>query len=135
MIEKPLNREETEQIFKREALCFGCIDAIPQYRVIELFGEHIAYFMEENMKYNGLLDIGRDYDGIGSGTEERPFLTCFTKEGFIKIVSEHNYSYSIAAHAESDAGRLADELSRKTIERIDRIDAEDAAREEAMAES
>lgn len=131
MIKEPLNREAAEQIFQQEAICFGCIDAIPQYRVIELFGEHIAYFMEKNMKQKGLLDIGRDCGLIGYGTEERPLLTYFVKEGFMKIVSEHNYLCVIAAHAESDAGRLADELRRKTIERIDREDAEDAAREEA----
>ena len=131
MMKEPLNREAAEQIFKQEAICFGGRDAIPQYRVIELFGEHIAYFMEENMGYHGLLELGRDYSGVGSGTEERPFLTFFMKEGFIKIVSEHNYLYYIAAHAESDAGRIADDLWRKRIERIEREDAEAAAREEA----
>ena len=37
MIKEPLSSAAAEQIFMQEAICFGDRDAIPLYRVVELF--------------------------------------------------------------------------------------------------
>ena len=131
MIKEPLNREAAEQIFEKEAICLGYRDAIPQYRIVEIFGETAGYFMELNMGHKKHLNWGTDYISIGGGNEDSPIIYYLYKEGFMKVVAQHNYSYSVEAHEKSEAGKFVDELWRQRSERIDREDAEAAAREEA----
>lgn len=131
MIKEPLSSAAAEQIFMQEAICFGDRDAIPLYRVVELFGESAGYYIERNMGFKKYLVGGRDYNSRGSGSEEAPIIDYFYKAGFMKVVTNHNYLHSVAAHAASDAGEFWDELCRQRSERIDREDAEAAAREEA----
>jgi hypothetical protein len=42
--DKVLNKEETVELFEKEAILFGTSDVIPFYRAIELFGEEAAGF-------------------------------------------------------------------------------------------
>ena len=128
MIKEPLSRAAAEQIFNQEAICFGDRDAIPLYRMVELFGEAAGYYIERNMGYEKYLVGGRDYNARGSGSAESPIIDYFYKEGFIKVVTNHNYLYS---HAESGAGKFWDELMKQRNKRIDREDADAAAKDEA----
>ena len=130
MIKEPLSRAAAEQIFNQEAICFGDRDAIPLYRMVELFGEAAGYYIERNMGYEKYLVGGRDYNARGSGSAESPIIDYFYKEGFIKVVTNHNYLYSVAAHAESGAGKFWDELMKQRNKRIDREDADVAAKDE-----
>lgn len=130
MIKEPLSRAAAEQIFNQEAICFGDRDAIPLYRMVELFGEAAGYYIERNMGYEKYLVSGRDYNARGSGSAESPIVDYFYKEGFIKVVTNHNYLYSVAAHEESDAGKFWDELMKQRNKRIDREDADAAAKDE-----
>lgn len=97
MIKEPLNREAAEQIFEKEAICLGYRDAIPQYRIVEIFGETAGYFMELNMGYKKHLDWGTDYISRGSGNEESQIIYYLYKEGFMKVVAQHNYCKRLIA--------------------------------------
>lgn len=103
MIKEPLSSAAAEQIFMQEAICFGNRDAIPLYRMVELFGESAGYYIERNMGFEKYLVGGRDYNSRGSGSEEAPIIDYFYKEGFMKVVTNHNYLYSVAAKAAREA--------------------------------
>lgn len=128
MMKEPLNREAAEQIFKQEAIFFGFADAIPEYKVIELFGERMADYVAQNIKW----DRQRMDIGIDSGTEEGVSVIRYLyQSGFLRVVSEHNRHLASMAHAGSESGKIVNAAHKREWERIEREDAEAAAREEA----
>lgn len=108
IIEKMLNSTEANELFENKAILLCGQNAIPYYRVVELFGETAAIFIESNQKYNGYLTGGLDYNSCGACTEERPLLSYLLKPGFLKVVSEHNYFIALQKHKESNGGQLID---------------------------
>lgn len=128
MIEAVLNKEAVEQLFAKEAYFLNGNDVIPEYRVVELFGTAAAAFIEEHTGKSGYLTGGRDYNGTGACSVERPFIRYFYKAGFEKIATNHNYLLTVAAHKASEGGKIADAV---WAERSRRLDAEDKASEKA----
>lgn len=124
MIKEMINRATAEELFNAEAFYFNGNDAIPEYRIYELFGESAAEFFDRVRGIEGFFIGGKDWNGTGACTEERPFLTYFYKAGFMKIVSEHNYLLSLQAHSASDGGIIADKYKNLRNERLEAADAE-----------
>lgn len=129
-----LSRQTAEDLFNREAVLFGESNAIPEYRIVEIFGEWAGAFFEERVKFEGYFDGGRDYNGWGNCSAERPVLHYLYRCGFFKIVSEHNYRLTLQAHRSSDAGKVVDALWQARRERMDAAEREeDRKREERKA--
>ena len=121
-IEKTLNKAEAEELFDNEAILLCGQNAIPYYRVVELFGEMAAKFIEDNQRYDGYLKGGLDYNACGACTKESPMLSYLLKPGFLKVVSKHNYLISLQKHKESKGGQLIDLYFEERSRRIDEQD-------------
>ena len=129
-----LSRQAAEDLFNREAILFGERDAVPEYRIVEIFGEWAGAHFEKNVMHNGYFDDGRDYNGWGDCGAERPMLHHLYRCGFYKIVSEHNYRLTLQAHRSSDAGKVVDGLWQARHERMEAVERkEDRKREERKA--
>lgn len=132
MIQAVLNKEAVEQLFAKEAYFLNGSDVIPEYRVVELFGTAAAVYIEANTGTKGYLVGGRDYNGTGACSVERPFIRYFYKAGFEKIATNHNYLLTVEAHKTSEGGKIADAV---WAERSRRLDAEDKASEKKARKS
>ena len=134
MIDQTLNRQAAETIFEEEAILFGESNGIPEYRIVELFGEWASVFIEKHIHFKGYLEGGRDWNAWGDCGQERPSLRFFYRRGFLKIVSEHNYRLSVQAHRSSEAGKVVDHLWQLRSEGQEAAEAEeDRKREERKA--
>lgn len=125
MIEHTLNRRQADELFDREACLFGESNGIPEYRIVELFGEWAAAFIEGNIHYNGYLYGGEDWNGFGGSSAERPILRFLYREGLYKVVSEHNYILTLAGHRSSAAGRVVDAQWKRRHEELEAAEAEE----------
>ena len=90
-----LSRQAAEDLFDREAILFGERNAVPEYRIVEIFGEWAGAFFEKHVKFEGYFDCGREYSSWGDCGAERPMLHHLYRRGFFKIVSEHNYRLTL----------------------------------------
>lgn len=135
MITGFITREAAEELFKHEAFLFSTTsEGVAQYRMIELFGEPAVRLMQDNMKYQGYLVAGEDFNAIGAASEERPMLYYFHKRGFMKFVSEHNYLTAMQEHRTSDGGKRADEMwAERDRELAEREAEEERKRQERKA--
>lgn len=125
MINEVLNKDAAVELFEKEAILFGTSDVVPFYRAIELFGEEAAIFFDENIKWEGYLKGGEDWNAWGACTEKRPMTNYLYKAGFLKLVTEHNYMLVIKAHNESEGGHIFDRYWEEHRRRIDELDAEE----------
>ena len=130
MINQTLNRQAADTIFEEEAILFGEMNAIPEFRIVEIFGEWAGAFIEKHIHYNGYLEGGRDYNGWGDCGAERPMLNHLYRRGFFKIVSEHNYRLTLQAHRSSDAGKVVDALWQARRDRMDAAEREEERKRE-----
>lgn len=122
MIKKTLSKANAMEIFEREAVFFHGTDAIPEYRIIELFGAAAADYIVKNIHLNGYLIDGEDWNGCGACSREQPFIRYFYKTGYMKIVSEHNYTLTVRAHRGSEAGKMVDMLWKERDRKLDELD-------------
>lgn len=125
MIDKVLSKAAAIELFEKEAILFDTMDAVPLYRAIELFGEEAAAFFDENIKWKGYLRGGEDWNAWGMGTEKRQVMCYLYKNGFLKLVTEHNHQLAIKAHNESEGGRIFDKYWKERNRKIDELDAEE----------
>ena len=125
MINEVLNKAAAVELFEKEAILFGTSDVVPFYRAIELFGEEAAAFFDENIKWEGYLKGGEDWNAWGACTDKRPITNYLYKAGFLKLVTEHNYQLVIKAHSESEGGHIFDSYWEKRSRRIEEADAEE----------
>lgn len=125
-----LSRQAAEDLFNQEAILFGEMNAIPEFRIVEIFGEWAGAFIEKHIHYNGYLEGGRDYNGWGDCGSERPMLHHLYRHGFFKIVSEHNYRLTLQAHRSSDAGKVVDALWQARHDRMEAADREEERKRE-----
>lgn len=123
MIDKVLNKAEAIELFEKEAVLFGANDAIPFYRAAELFGEEAGVFFDRCVG-GEYFTPGCDYNSLGAGGSERPFVDYLYKAGFFKLVTEHNYWLILKAHEKSEGGRIIDRYKEEYGRRIDELDAE-----------
>lgn len=125
MIEGILNKSAAVELFDKEAILLCDHDVVPFYRAVELFGEEAAIFLDDNKDLNGYLKGGRDWNGMGACTEERPFIEYLYKAGFLKLVTEHNYLRVVQAHRESEGGHIIDRYAEERDRLLDARDEED----------
>ena len=124
MIEEMLSKAAAVELFEKEAILFGTSDAVPFYRAIELFGEEAARFFDENIRFEGYLEGGIDWNSWGACTDERPMRNYLYKAGFLKLVTEHNYLRVIKTHNESEGGHIFDRYWEERSRKLDEADAE-----------
>lgn len=122
MIKELLNKGQAEALFQKEAVMMGNSDAVPYFRMVELFGEPAARFMERSQRGDGYLAPGKDWNGAGACSAERPFMRYLYKPGFMKVVSEHNYLLTCEEHQNSEGGRLIDQIFHERSKRLDGSD-------------
>ena len=135
MITTPLSKEAAEQLFTEEAIVMSGTGAegIAQYRIVELFGEPAAAFMERNIKAEGYLIGGKDYNATGAASIDRPLIYYLYKAGFYKVVAEHNYLLSLQAHKASEGGSIVDALWRERELELERLEQEQEAKKAERA--
>ena len=117
---KTINKSEAMAIFEKEAVLLGSEDVIPFYKVIDIFGERAAIFIDDNMKQNGYLVGGADWNAMGACTKDRPLMNYLYKAGFLKLVSEYNYQIAIEEYKHSKGGALYDKYMEQRSQRLDR---------------
>ena len=132
MIEHTLNRQQADELFDREAILLGKCNGIPEYRIVELFGEWAATFIESNIHYNGYLNGGEDWNGWGDCSTEKPMLRFLYRAGLYKVVSEHNYNLMLAGHRSSAAGRVVDAQWQRRHEEMEAAEAEDERKRQEL---
>ena len=125
-----LSRQAAEDLFNQEAILFGEMNAIPEFRIVEIFGDWAGAFIEKHIHYKGYLEGGRDYNAWGDCGAERPMLHHLYRHGFLKIVSEHNYRLTLQAHRSSDAGKVVDSLWQARRDRMDAAEREEERKRE-----
>lgn len=123
IIRDTLNEAQTKELFEREAVFMFSHDVIPMYRTIELFGEYLAKWYDECIKYEGYLEGGKDWNAVGDVTNT-PIIDYFYYAGFKKIVSKHNENIMRERHFASEAGQLIEEVWAERCRRIEEADAE-----------
>lgn len=128
MIEGYLSKAKATELFEQECMVQYGDDAVPEYRIAELFGLDAARWIERHIHADGFLIPGRDWNASGSCEPGDPFLHYFYLSGFMKIVSEHNRRVHVAAHTSSEAGRAVDAIWEERSRLLDEKDAEEGAR-------
>lgn len=123
MIEGYLSKAKATELFEQECMVQHGYDAVPEYRIAELFGMEAARWIERNIHADGFLVSGRDWNASGSCEPGAPFLHHFYLSGFMKIVSEHNRRVHVAAHTSSEAGRAVDAIWEERSKRLEEKDA------------
>lgn len=116
-----MNQMQADQLFAAEAVFMYSCDAVPEYRVIELFGDDMARWLDSCCRYEGYMKGGRDYNVSGDCSETIRF---FYKAGFYKIVSKANHARILQSHRNSEAGKLADAVMEDRVKDLMRQDAE-----------
>jgi hypothetical protein len=100
-ITKVLNRTEAVKLFEREAVLFGEEDAVPFYRVVEIFGEEAAVLLDKDKAWDGYLKNGKDWNTFYGGGVGIDYLS---KSGFLKLVTKHNYLQTVQKYGGSVPG-------------------------------
>lgn len=121
MITQTLNRAEAEALFQKEAVLFEH-DAVPEYRVMELFGDVAAEFISRTLKCDGYLKGGTDWNAWGSCEPGRPMIYYYRLPGFLKIVAEHNYVHALELHRGSKGGALSDKMWEERETSLEKAD-------------
>lgn len=121
MITKTLNKEEAVALFQRECVLFSQ-DGVPEWRVLELFGQTAADFISRAVAIDGYMKSGTDWNGWGSCEPGRPLRHYYTLPGFLKIVAEHNYILTLAMHNASKGGTMSDAIWEARSKDLDKKD-------------
>ena len=119
-------------MFESEAVFMYSDDVIPEYRVIELFGDDMAQWLDSCCRYEGYMKAGRDYNYGGDCSE---MIRFFYKAGFYKIVSKANHAHLLHAHRNSDAGKLADKVLEERARKLRRRDKLDRSKMDTETEA
>ncbi len=123
---KMLTKADAEALFDENAvlLSYTC-NAIPFYRVIELFGEEAAAFLESHMEYKGYISLGRDWGSYSSEESANDYLY---KCGFLKVVVDHNNRIAVENHKNSNDGHMWDRYWEKRCRRLDEAEQEEKSK-------
>lgn len=100
-----LSKQAAADLFAAEAILFGTLDGVPEHRIVELFGEWAGEFIVKHIHYKGYLD--GNYNAWGACNDpEYPFIHYLYRDGFYKIVSEHNYRLTVQAMRANESGKF-----------------------------
>lgn len=124
-----MNRMQADHLFAAEAVFMYSADVIPEYRVIELFGNDMAAWLDSCCRHEGYMRGGRDYNCCGDCPG---MIHYFYREGFYKIVSKSNGARILQAHQNSEA--LVDKVWEKRVQELRRQDAENESKAKRAAE-
>lgn len=130
IIQTTLNKAQADALFEEECIFIG-EDAVPEYRLVELFGAYIAELVERCTHTEGFLQGGKDYNEWGLGSLDTN-LRHFYRAGFYKIVSHNNVRLSLERHLQSPAGNVIDSVWKARKERQAAEDAEEIRRMEGL---
>jgi hypothetical protein len=122
MIDFTLSKARAEMLFLQEAVLLDTQDAVPEHRIVELFGPDAGRYAVRNMKCGGYLVPGVDCNLRGTGEPGSPILAYFYHDGFLKIVSNHNYRLTVQAHQGSESGKEMDALWEARADKHDSTD-------------
>ncbi len=131
MIEHTLNLQQADDFFDREAILFGKSNGIPEYRIVELFGEWAGAFFVKHAHCNGYMIAGEDFNSLGGGSSDIPLIHFLYRAGFRKVVTEHNFRCAVAHHRSNEAGRVVDVLWQARHERLEAAEAEEERKRQA----
>lgn len=126
LIVHALNKEQATALFDENAVMQGSSDVIYDYRIAELFGPEVCEWAESCMGADHFLQCGPDWSMWGDGG-----CHYFTRSGYNKIVSHHNYLVCHEEYEASEGGKL---WARLWKARHDRMDAEEAEEERKRQE-
>lgn len=129
IITHPINREQAAALFAENAVMMENCDVIYDYRVAEIFGPEVCVWAESCMSFDGYMKCGPDWSCWGGC-----HCNYFTKAGFQKIVSHHNYLMSSRESDKSEGGKIWRDLWQARSDRMDAAEREeDRKREERKA--
>lgn len=117
-----LNSDQANKLFDNEAVFMYSHDVIPEYRVIELFGDDVAPWLDFCCRHDGYMKSGRDYNYSGDVHE---IFRTFYRAGFLKVVSKFNHKLLLQSHRTSEAGKLADQIAEERSQKLAQQDAEE----------
>lgn len=138
MIETTLNLQQAQELFEKEAIPIKNIpheimSMVPAYRIIELFGVDIGQWVEANAGLHP--DTGK----VGCLSSNTPsafnfidgkMLIFVDRNGFLKIVAEHNLRIVSAQARESESGKQWAMIWQARCDRLKAIDAEEERKRE-----
>ena len=135
-IKHALSKQQADELFAAESVFMYYCDAVPEYRMIELFGEAFVKWIDKCDRYDGYLKRG----DVGHCLDRGRILRWFYRPGFDKVVSTFNIDYLERAHENSVAGKLIDAAwggHKKEIARMDAAEgkSQKVGRKEKQAES
>lgn len=110
MITVTMNHEEAVALFHRECVLFDR-DGVPEWKVIELFGQTAADFLARTFRQDSYMKGGADWNAWGSCEPGRPMRYYYYLPGFLKLVAEHNYVITLAKHSQRETPLDATERS------------------------
>ena len=96
----PMNRKQVDELFEAEAVFFDSFEVVPEYRLVELFGD-FPIWQRWLCIQDDSLERGRDYTVCSPHG-----LIVYSKSGFYKIITGINYELMRRAHQHSVAGKL-----------------------------
>ena len=117
-----MNLAQANALFDKEAVFMYSADMVPEYRVIELFGNDMAAWLDSCCRHEGYMRGGRDYN---YGGDCHDMIRFFYREGFYKIVSKANGAQILQSHRNSEAGKLVDKVMEERVQELRRQDAEE----------
>lgn len=120
-ITNTLNLMQTNALFDAEAAFLCGSNAIPEYRVVELFGDEIATILDRWCCHDGYMER-KDYNAIDFG--ESGEIRVFYRSGFYKIVDAANKKIVKQAYQTSDARKVIDAIWEERSRELARQDAE-----------
>lgn len=120
MLDYALNRQQADTVFTENAVMMGERDVIYDYRVAEIFGADVCAWAESCMGLERFLSPGSDWSSWNCGK-----CNYFTRAGFYKLVSQHNYMICCAESANSNGEQIWRTLWQARSERLDALDREE----------
>ena len=128
-IEYAMNKAQSDEVFAANAVAMSGRDVIFDYKIYELLGSDACAWAESCMGAEDYLVCGKDWSAWGScGCDY------FTKSGYDKLVSWHNYHVCLGEYRASEGGKVWDSLRQARHERMEAFEREeDRKREERKA--
>lgn len=132
MIEKTLNHDAAERLFKENAIFISGAEYVPDYRVYDLFGKRAArLFTNKRME---IFHTRREDGGIYRRYEtiyetDGTYITLFPFGAFLEFVKFNNYAIMRDERSKSQGAAAWDQVHAEKMAEIARIDAEALAAE------